>query len=152
MCVRRPSRKTTRVHGLCPRNRSKPRKGPSNRQDAKANQHQRSTPAHRKARSIGPLHQQIRRKDLTVLQIDEKGEKFKWTEEASNAFADLKKTLSTPPILAVPKEREKLYLYIKARSNIVSTVLVVERIEEGKIQSIQRPIYYLRTLLTKPQQ
>src|SRR3954470_21191558 len=30
--------------------------------------------------------------------------------------------------------------------------LVVERAEEGKIQSIQRPIYYLSTLLTKPQQ
>src|SRR3954470_18492151 len=30
--------------------------------------------------------------------------------------------------------------------------LVVERAEEGKIQCIQRPIYYLSMLLTKPQQ
>ena len=75
--VRRPSRKTTRVHGLCPRNRSKPRKGPSNRQDAKANQHQRRATAHRKTRSIEPFHQQARRKDLTVLQTAEKRRKIR---------------------------------------------------------------------------
>src|SRR4051812_42276041 len=89
---------------------------------------------------------------LPFYKLLRKGEKFEWTEEASNAFANLKKTLSTPPILEVPKEREKLYLYIAARSSVVSTVLVVEHAEEGKIQSIQRPIYYLSTLLTKPQQ
>src|SRR3954466_11936162 len=60
--------------------------------------------------------------------------------------------LSTPPILALPKEREKLYLYVAARSSVVSTALVVERAEEGKVQSIQRPIYYLSMLLTKSQQ
>src|ERR1041385_9576538 len=74
---------------------------------------------------------------LPFYKLLRKGEKFEWTEEGSNAFADLKKILSTPPILAVPKEWEKLYLYI-AHSSVVSTVLVVERAEEGKIQSIQR--------------
>src|SRR3954468_9758560 len=86
---------------------------------------------------------------LPFYQLLRKGEKFEWTEEACNAFADLKKTLSTPPILAVPKEREQLYLYIAARSSVVSTTLVVERAEEGKVQSIQRPIYYLSMLLAK---
>ena len=81
-----------------------------------------------------------------------KGEKFEWTEEARQAFADLRKTLSTPPILAVPKEREKLYLYVAAHNSVVSTTLIVERTEEGKVQSIQRPIYYLNKLLTKSQQ
>src|SRR4051812_41070828 len=81
-----------------------------------------------------------------------KGEKFEWTEEARKAFADLKKTLSTPPILAVPKEREKLYLYVAARNNVISTSLVVECSEEGKVQRIQRRIYYLSMLLTKSQQ
>src|SRR3954469_24426674 len=64
----------------------------------------------------------------------------------------MKKTLLTPPILAVPKEREKLYLYVAARNSVVSTTLVVERTEEDKVQSIQRPIYYLSMLLTKSQQ
>src|SRR3954465_8129189 len=43
---------------------------------------------------------------LAFYQLLRKGEKIEWTEEARNAFADLKKTLSTPPILAVPKERD----------------------------------------------
>src|SRR4051812_31789832 len=46
----------------------------------------------------------------------------------------------------------KVYLYVAARNNVVSTTLVVERTEEGKVQSIQRPIYYLNMLLTKSQQ
>src|SRR4051812_4696190 len=86
---------------------------------------------------------------LPFYHLLSKGEKFEWTEEARKAFADLKKTLSTPPILAVPKEREKLYLYVAGRNSVISTTLVVERNEEGKVQSIQRPIYYLSMLLTK---
>src|SRR3954462_11557747 len=89
---------------------------------------------------------------LPFYQLLMKGKKFEWTEEARQAFADLKRTLSTPPILAVPKEREKLYLYVAGRNSVVSTTLVVERTEEGKVQSIQRPIYYLSILLTKSQQ
>src|SRR3954464_2794327 len=69
---------------------------------------------------------------LPFYQLLRKGEKFKWTEKARNAFAELRKTLSTPPILAVPKEREQLYLYIAARGNVVSTALIVKRTEEGK--------------------
>src|SRR3954466_8639192 len=64
---------------------------------------------------------------LPFYQLLRKGEKFEWTEEACKAFADLKKTLSTPPTLAVPKEKEQLYLYAAARNSVVSTVLVVER-------------------------
>src|ERR1044071_7394681 len=66
---------------------------------------------------------------LPFYQLLRKGEKFEWTEESRKAFADLKKTLSTPPTLAVPKEKEKLYLYVAARNNVVRTVLVVERTE-----------------------
>src|SRR3954467_15679100 len=89
---------------------------------------------------------------LPFYQLLIKGEKFEWTEEARKAFTDLKNTLSTPPILAVPKEGEKLYLYVAAHNSVVSTTLVVERTEEGKVQSIQRQIYYLSMLLTKSQQ
>ena len=60
--------------------------------------------------------------------------------------------MSTPPILAVPKEHEPLYLYIATRNNVVSTVLVVERAEEGKVHGVQRPIYYLTEVLTTSKQ
>src|SRR4051812_24712972 len=63
---------------------------------------------------------------LPFYQLLRKGDKFEWTKEARKAFADLKKTLSTPPILEVPKEGEKLYLYVAARNSVVSTALVVE--------------------------
>ena len=77
---------------------------------------------------------------LPFYQLLKKGDKFEWTEEERNAFADLKRTLSTPPILVVPQEREPLYLYIAAHSSIVSTVLIIERLEEGKTHGVQRPI------------
>jgi dsDNA-binding SOS-regulon protein len=54
---------------------------------------------------------------------------FEWTKEADTAFAQLKKVLSTPPVLVAPKEKEPLLLYIAARHQVVSTVLVVERSE-----------------------
>ena len=81
-----------------------------------------------------------------------KTKKFEWRAEDREAFADLKRTLSTPPIFAVPKERETLYLYIAARSNVISTVLVVKRAEEGKVHGVQRPIYYLTEVLTASKQ
>jgi hypothetical protein len=56
-------------------------------------------------------------------------DKFKWTEEADTAFAQLKKVLSTLPVLVAPKEKELLLLYIAATHQVVSTVLVVERSE-----------------------
>src|SRR3954466_884801 len=102
--------------------------------------------------SLSHFISRLGERTLPFYQLLRKGEKFEWIEESRKAFADLKKTLSTPPILVLPKEGEKLYLYVEAHNSVVSTALVVERMEEGKIQSIQRPIYYLSMLLNKYQQ
>jgi dsDNA-binding SOS-regulon protein len=51
---------------------------------------------------------------------------FKWTEEADQAFAHLKKVLSITPMLVAPNEREPLLLYIADAHQVVSTILVVE--------------------------
>jgi hypothetical protein len=48
--------------------------------------------------------------------------KFEWTEEADATFAQLKKVLSTPPVLDTPKEKEPLLLYIAAMHQVVSMV------------------------------
>jgi hypothetical protein len=74
--------------------------------------------------------------------------KFEWTEEADAAFSQLKKVLSTPPVLVAPKEREPLLLYIAATNQVVSTVLVVERSEEGKAHGVQQPVYFLSEVLS----
>jgi dsDNA-binding SOS-regulon protein len=79
-------------------------------------------------------------------------DKFEWTEEADTAFAQLKKVLSTPPVLIAPKEKEPLLLYIAATHQVVSTVLVVERSEEGKVHGVQRPVYFLSEVLSPTKQ
>ena len=54
---------------------------------------------------------------------------FDWTLEAEQAFQDLKKYLTSPPVLVAPTEGEPLLLYISATPQVVSMVLVVERDE-----------------------
>jgi hypothetical protein len=54
-------------------------------------------------------------KALPFYALMKKSDKnFEWTEEADAAFSQLKKVLSTPPVLVAPKEREPLLLYITA--------------------------------------
>nr|AAP53711.1 retrotransposon protein, putative, Ty3-gypsy subclass [Oryza sativa Japonica Group] len=76
-----------------------------------------------------------------------KTDNFQWGPEAQKAFEDFKKLLSTPPVLASPHPQEPLLLYVSATSQVVSTVLVVEREEECHIQKVQRPIYFVSEVL-----
>jgi ribonuclease HI len=78
--------------------------------------------------------------------------KFECSEEADAAFAQLKKVLSTPPVLVTPNEKEPLLLYIAATHQVVSTVLVVERSEEGKAHGVQRPVYFVSEVLSPTKQ
>ena len=55
-------------------------------------------------------------------------------------------------MLAVPISKEPLLLYIAATGQVVSTVLTVEREEEGKAFKVQRPVYYLSEVLTPSKQ
>src|SRR3954465_3660344 len=91
-------------------------------------------------------------KALPFYQLLRKADKFEWTPEADGAFEDLKRLLSTSPVRVTLKEREPLLLYIAATHQVVSTVLVVERPEEGKTHGVQRPIYYLSEVLTPTKQ
>jgi ribonuclease HI len=53
--------------------------------------------------------------------------KFEWTPEADKAFAELKRYLTSPPIMVAPAFREPLLLYIVATPRTASAVLIVER-------------------------
>ena len=77
-----------------------------------------------------------------------KSDKFEWTPEADAAFAELKALLSIQPVLAASISKEPLLLYIAATGQVVSTVLTVEREEEGKAFKVQRPVYYIFEVLT----
>ena len=77
-----------------------------------------------------------------------KSNKFEWNDEAEAAFEELKALLSTQPVLAAPVSKEPLLLYIAPTGQGVSTVLTVEREEEGKTFKVLRPVYYISEVLT----
>jgi hypothetical protein len=66
-------------------------------------------------------------KALPFYALIKQGENFEWNEEADRAFEHPKRTISTPPILVEPKDKEPLLLYIAATPQVVNIVLVVER-------------------------
>jgi hypothetical protein len=70
-------------------------------------------------------------KALPLYRLLKKSEHFSWTLEAEEALAKLKATLSNSPILVPPTSGEPLLLYVAATTQVVSAVLVVERVEEG---------------------
>jgi hypothetical protein len=59
----------------------------------------------------------------------------------------LKATFAHTPILTPPRDGKPLYLYITATTQVVSAVIVVERVEEGHALPVQRPTYYISEVL-----
>ena len=74
---------------------------------------------------------------LPFFKLLRKSDKFEWNDDASKAFQELKDFLTSPPVLTAPEDGEVLLLYIAATTNVVSTVLVVERDEPGHIYKVQ---------------
>jgi hypothetical protein len=60
----------------------------------------------------------------------------------------LKKYLTTPPTLVAPKPNENLQLYISATSNVVSTMIVIERGESDANHKIQYLVYFVREVVS----
>src|SRR6266540_7146987 len=75
---------------------------------------------------------------MPFYRLLKKQDKFQWTPEAQQAFDELKKFLTNPPMLAPPMPEEPLLLYIAATSHVVSTTIIVERQAEGYTQKVQR--------------
>ena len=75
-------------------------------------------------------------KALPLYRLMKKSDKFEWTPEAEAAFVELKALLSTQSVLATPISKEPLLLYIAAIGQVVSTVLMVEREQEGKAYKV----------------
>ena len=65
------------------------------------------------------------------------GKSFEWTDECQKAFEELKKYLSSPPLLSPSKPGEELYLYLVILQVAVNASLVRE--EDG----CQRPVYFI---------
>jgi dsDNA-binding SOS-regulon protein len=91
-------------------------------------------------------------KSLPFYNLMKKSEKFEWTNETQKSFDNLNKILSTSPVLVTPREKETLLMYIAATVQVFSSVLVVERVETGRVHGVQRPVYYLSEVLTPAKQ
>ncbi len=52
---------------------------------------------------------------------------MEWTPEDEAALQDLKKYLSSTPVLVAPKPQEPLLLYLAATNQVVSAALVAQR-------------------------
>jgi hypothetical protein len=87
-------------------------------------------------RSLATLSRFISRlteRALPFFKLLRKSGPFSWTEEAEQAFQELKQHLVSLLVLVAPEPRETLYLYIAAAVEAVSMVLVVERMaQEGQ--------------------
>ena len=64
---------------------------------------------------------------------------MKWTLEAEAALQDLKRYLSSTPILVAPKPREPLLLYLAATNQVVSVALVAQREPKGEAAVAAEP-------------
>nr|GFA69583.1 reverse transcriptase domain-containing protein [Tanacetum cinerariifolium] len=69
---------------------------------------------------------------------------FWWTTEAEQAFQQLKQHLSALPMLAAPKPREELIMYLSATHGAISAVLMIER------GTAQTPVYFISCALQGP--
>ncbi|XP_059428515.1 uncharacterized protein LOC132162275 [Corylus avellana] len=66
---------------------------------------------------------------------------FEWSEECEEAFDQLKKYLTSPPLLSRVVPREALYLYVAISPTTVSGALIQE--EDGT----QKPVYFVSRAL-----
>ena len=64
-----------------------------------------------------------------------------WGEDCERAFQELKTYMGQPPLLAKPKEKENLYIYLVVSEHSVSVVLVREE------EKPQWPVYYVMKAL-----
>jgi ribonuclease HI len=95
---------------------------------------------------------------LPFFKLLRKSGPFAWSEEAEQAFKELKQHLASLPILVAPEPGEPLYLYITAAAEAVSMVLVIERKAQGgqepgslgaaiETRTVQKPVYYVSEVL-----
>ena len=61
---------------------------------------------------------------LPFYKILKKADPMEWTPEAEAALQDMKKYLSSTPILVVPKPQEPLLLYLATTNQLDSAALV----------------------------
>jgi ribonuclease HI len=96
------------------------------------------------------IYIEARRERHTILQITQEGGQIpvdhrgtrgsRGTEEVPNYATIAQATTASQP-------EEDLLLYISCTTHVVSTTLVVERVEEGHTYPVQHPVYFISEVL-----
>jgi hypothetical protein len=97
--------------------------------------------------ALGRFISKLGEKGLPFFKLLKKVDKFVWDDEAQKAFEALKESFTTAPIMTLSIPKETLLLYISTTTNVVNTILVAEREEQGQANHVQQPVYYVSEVL-----
>jgi len=64
---------------------------------------------------------------MPLTQLTKKGEAFVWTEKCESSFQELKKRLTTSPILALPDPTRHFVIFCNASKMVLGCVLMKDR-------------------------
>ena len=81
------------------------------------------------------------KKCLPLFRVLKNSKKFEWNNDCQEAFEEIQKFLTSPPLLSRPISDESLYLYLSIGYESIASGLVWE---DG---SQQRPVYYVSKIL-----
>ena len=79
--------------------------------------------------ALGRFISKLGERALPFFKLMKKKGPFEWTPEADQAFQDLKKYLTIPPVMVAPRPLEPLVLYLAATPYSASAALVAVRKE-----------------------
>ena len=79
--------------------------------------------------ALGRFISKLGERALPFFKLMKKKGPFEWTPEADQAFQDLKKYLTSPPVMVAPRPLEPLVLYLAATPYSASAALVAVREE-----------------------
>jgi hypothetical protein len=81
--------------------------------------------------SLGCFISKLGERALLFFKLMKKKGPFEWTSKAEEAFQDLKRYLTSPPVMVAPRPLEPLVLYLAATPHSASEALVVVREERA---------------------
>ena len=65
---------------------------------------------------------------MPLYRLLQRTDHFEWTDAATTRLEEIKTLLASNPILAAPDVGEPMLLYISATHQVVSVVLIMERV------------------------
>ena len=126
MCIQCQSRKVPRFHDLTERNRSESEKDRSDYQNETFNDIERTAKLNGRITALGRFMSCSVKKCLPFFRAMKNAKKFEWNDDCQKALGEIKKFLTSPPLLSRPTPGETLYLYLSVGNEFIASVLIRE--------------------------